>query len=39
MANWLESTTWDAATNDQAPELAKAAVPYVRVVDPLVGFL
>jgi CRISPR-associated protein Csb1 len=29
MANWLESTTWDAATNDQVPELA--GVPHVRV--------
>jgi CRISPR-associated protein Csb1 len=32
MANWLESTTWDAATNDQVPELA--GIPYVRVVSP-----
>jgi CRISPR-associated protein Csb1 len=39
MANWLESTTWDAATNDQAAELAKAGVPYVRVVDPQGAFL
>jgi CRISPR-associated protein Csb1 len=39
MANWLESTTWDAATNDQADELAKAGIPYVRVVDPQGVFL
>ena len=39
MANWLESTTWDAATNDQAGELATAGVPYVRVVDPQGAFL
>jgi CRISPR-associated protein Csb1 len=31
MANWLESTTWDTAKNDQVPELA--GVPYVRVTD------
>lgn len=31
MANWLESTTWDEATNDQVPELA--GVPFMRVVD------
>jgi CRISPR-associated protein Csb1 len=31
MANWLESTTWDAARQDQ-PE-ALAALPYVRVSD------
>jgi CRISPR-associated protein Csb1 len=37
MANWLESTTWDAATNDQVPELA--GVPYVRVVSPDKSFL
>lgn len=30
MANWLESTTWDAAKSDQVPELA--GVPYVRVI-------
>jgi CRISPR-associated protein Csb1 len=39
MANWLESTTWDAAANDQAPELASAAIPYVRIVDPARNFL
>ena len=38
MANWLEATTWDAATNDQVPELA-SALPYVRVVDPDGDFL
>jgi CRISPR-associated protein Csb1 len=37
MANWLESTTWDAATNDQVPELA--GVPYIRVVSPDKSFL
>lgn len=37
MANWLESTTWDAATNDQVPELA--GLPYVRVVSPEKTFL
>lgn len=37
MANWLESTTWDPAANDQVPELA--GVPYVRVVDKDGGFL
>jgi CRISPR-associated protein Csb1 len=39
MANWLESTTWDSATNDQAAELASAGIPYVRVVDPQGAFL
>jgi CRISPR-associated protein Csb1 len=39
MANWLEVTTWDAAANDQVPELASAGVPYVRVVDPAGNFL
>jgi CRISPR-associated protein Csb1 len=39
MANWLESTTWDTATNDQVPELAEAGVPYVKVVDPQGAFL
>lgn len=39
MANWLESTTWDASTNDQAGELAKATLPYVRVIDPQGAFL
>jgi CRISPR-associated protein Csb1 len=39
MANWLESTTWDAAANDQAPELASASVPYVRIIDPQRNFL
>lgn len=37
MANWLESTTWDTATNDRVPELA--GVPYVRIVDPEGHFL
>lgn len=37
MANWLESTTWDPATNDQVPELA--GLPYVRIVDPSDNFL
>jgi CRISPR-associated protein Csb1 len=37
MANWLESTTWDVATNDQVPELA--GVPYVRIVSPERDFL
>lgn len=37
MANRLEATTWDAATDDQAPELA--GLPYVRVVDADGGFL
>jgi CRISPR-associated protein Csb1 len=31
MANWLESATWDPATNDQVSELA--GIPYVRVID------
>ncbi len=39
MANWLENTTWDAATNDQVPELANTGVPYVRVVDEKHNFL
>jgi CRISPR-associated protein Csb1 len=39
MANWLEAATWDAAANDQAPELAGAGIPYVRVVDPAGNFL
>jgi CRISPR-associated protein Csb1 len=39
MANWLESATWDTATNDQASELAIAGVPYVRVIDPDGNFL
>ncbi|MGH3246599.1 MAG: type I-G CRISPR-associated RAMP protein Csb1/Cas7g [Trebonia sp.] len=39
MANWLESTTWDTAKNDQAVELADAGIPYVRVVDPQGDFL
>jgi len=39
MANWLEGTTWDAAANDQVPELANAAIPYVRVSDPDGNFL
>jgi CRISPR-associated protein Csb1 len=37
MANWLEGTTWDTATNDQVPDLA--SVPYVRIVDPDGHFL
>jgi CRISPR-associated protein Csb1 len=37
MANWLESTTWDSARNDQAAELS--ALPYVRVVSPEGAFL
>jgi CRISPR-associated protein Csb1 len=37
MANWLESTTWDAATQDQVPELQ--SLPYVRVVNPDGAFL
>lgn len=39
MANWLEATTWDAATNDQVPELTGAGVPYVRIVDSESNFL
>lgn len=39
MANWLESTTWDAAANDQAPELANAGIPYVKITDPSGVFL
>jgi len=39
MANWLEGTTWDTAADDQAPELASAAIPYVRVTDPDGNFL
>ena len=39
MANWLEGTTWDTAASDQAPELASAAIPYVRVTDPDGNFL
>jgi CRISPR-associated protein Csb1 len=37
MANWLESTTWDVAANDQAAELA--SLPYIRVVSPDKAFL
>jgi CRISPR-associated protein Csb1 len=37
MANWLEGATWDAAGNDQIPELA--GVPYVRIVSPEGDFL
>jgi CRISPR-associated protein Csb1 len=37
IANWLESTTWDAARNDQVAELG--ALPYLRIVDPDGGFL
>lgn len=39
MANWLEATTWNAATNDQVPELTSAGVPYVRIVDTEHNFL
>jgi len=39
MANWLESTTWDAAACDQVREFADAGIPYVRVVDPQGNFL
>jgi len=39
MANWLESTTWDIAVNDQVPELAEAGIPHVKVVDPQGAFL
>jgi CRISPR-associated protein Csb1 len=39
MANWLEATTWDTASNEQAPELASAGIPYVRVADPARNFL
>jgi CRISPR-associated protein Csb1 len=39
MANWLESTTWETATNDQVPELAGAGIPHVKVVDPQGAFL
>jgi len=39
MANWLEGTTWDVATNNQVPELADAGVPYVRIVDQQRNFL
>lgn len=39
MANWLEATTWDAATNDQVPELAAAGVPYVKIADQQGAFL
>src|SRR5487761_1536902 len=39
MANWLEATTWDLATNDQVAELASAGVPYVKIVDQQGAFL
>jgi CRISPR-associated protein Csb1 len=39
MDNWLESTTWDSAANDQVPELAEAGIPHVKVVDPQGAFL
>jgi CRISPR-associated protein Csb1 len=39
MANWLEGCTWDTAVNDQAPELADAGIPYVKIVDPAGAFL
>jgi CRISPR-associated protein Csb1 len=37
MANWLESTTWDAGRSDQVAELG--TLPYVRVVSPEDEFL
>jgi CRISPR-associated protein Csb1 len=37
MANWLESTTWDSARNDQVAELS--VLPHVRVVSPEGAFL
>ena len=37
MANWLESTTWDVARNDQVAELN--VLPYVRVVSSEGAFL
>jgi len=37
MANWLESTTWDAAARGQVPELQ--SLPYVRVVNSDGAFL
>lgn len=37
MANWLESATWDAVTQDQIPELAP--LPYVRIVNQDGAFL
>jgi CRISPR-associated protein Csb1 len=37
MANWLESTTWDGARNDQVTELG--ALPYVRIISPEGEFL
>lgn len=37
MANWLESTTWDAARCDQAQELT--GLPYLRIVDAEGAFL
>lgn len=37
MANRLELTTWDAATQDQVADLA--GLPHLRVVDPAGGFL
>lgn len=37
MANWLESTTWDPAANDQVSELH--GIPYVRIIDGDGGFL
>lgn len=39
MANWLEAATWNAGLNDQAPELADAGIPYVKIVDPAGAFL
>jgi CRISPR-associated protein Csb1 len=39
MANWLESTTWDSAANDQVAEFAEAGIPHVKVVDPQGAFL
>jgi CRISPR-associated protein Csb1 len=37
VANWLESTTWDTAREDQPDELA--ALPYVRITDDSGAFL
>jgi CRISPR-associated protein Csb1 len=37
IANWLESTTWDTALQDQPDELA--ALPYVKITDDTGGFL
>jgi CRISPR-associated protein Csb1 len=37
MANWLESTTWDSARNDQVADLSP--LPYVRIISPDGAFL